>query len=681
MHIELYNNKLLNKLAVVALFVNIAFLLLYVFYDYRGLFHSDGAAKVLIAREIFDTLNFFPAEWSYVNGDLFVIFGHLLILPLLTFLSAGFLVHAISGAIFSLLILHSIWLVTGLATLPVWRRIAVVAVIASGISGFMAENLFGQVSYGVVVFFCCHLVYYSSRYINSEGVPNKKWVILLAGLLLLAYWANPKRAFVTYSLPLISALVWLLLSTTGSDRRKLLDVIGFSLVGAAAGGALHTATITKVNNVLGAANAQWLPYELILRNIKLSLKGIYAQLGGLPQAEVSLFTEVGLYAGLRFAVASLVIVMVPITIRRGTNSQNGKPKLLVLFAAFSLLFALFLQTTTSMPDMSDPIQSSRYLVPGVILCLIVLMMSEIDGSRPPVWALSIATVMAILGTGAYNTYRLSGLNSERVLAQSSGLNPERQQLIQLLAKNNLQYGYASYWNASVLSVLTDEKIRVRQIHIQNGMPVPMRHLSSNRWYHPAMWNGKTFLLLHDREAGLIDWRKMSQMGASPAEQHRYNGFVVFVFNENLARLLPGWDTRHEIPRNYLPSEGVLSQTGRLVKNDTDLGSVLIAEKGESGALHYGPYVDVDAGRYRATFDLTAERQSAPVVRIDVAAAPDQKVFGELLLDGSDKPQEIFFSLSEKRTMEFRVWALGGGRVVFRGVSLERIDKQDEAQLR
>lgn len=669
-------NKILEKILLISFFLNLLLLLIYIFHNYQGLFHSDSAAKVLIAREIFDTRSFFPNEWNYVNGDLFIIFGHIFIVPLLAFLPAGFAVHAISGGIFAVMILHGIWMITGLANLPVWRRIAVVAVIASGISGFLAENLFGQVSYGVTIFFCCHLIFYASKYLYPKEFPNKKWLILLVGIFILVYWANPKRAFVTYSLPLISALIWLFLSGVDLNRRNLLELIGASFFGAVVGGFLHVATITKVNNVLGAANAHWLPYELILRNIKLSLKGIYAQLGGLPQAGVSLFTEAGLYGGLRFAVASLVIVMVPIAIRRAMNNQTGKQKLLVLFAAFSLFFTFFLQITTSIADMSDPIQSSRYLVPGVVLCLIVLMMSEINRSHSPIWVLSIAIVMTFLGSSAYHTYWLSGLSSERNFVHSNELNQERRKLLEVLAKKNLQYGYASYWNAGALSVLSDEKTKVRQIQIHNGLPVPMRHLSSNRWYRPAAWNGKTFLLLTDSEANLIDWGKMSKIGAIPIEQHKTAGFSIFIFADNLARLLPGWDTRYEVPTKFLPMNGVLSQTGHLVEDAGGQGAMLVAEKGQSGALHYGPYVDVDAGRYRVTFDITAERQSAPVVRLDVAAAPDQKIFGELTLSASDGPQEIIFSLNEKRTMEFRVWALGAGKVVFRGVALERIGNWD-----
>ena len=120
----------------------------------------------------------------------------------------------------------------------------------------------------------------------------------------------------------------------------------------------------------------------------------------------------------------------------------------------------------------------------------------------------------------------------------------------------------------------------------------------------------------------------------------------------------------------------MSQVGRLVKSDTGSGYILVAEKGESGALHYGPYVDVEPGRYRVTFDVQAEQSTSAVVRIDVAAAPDQKIYSELVLTESKEPQKIEFNLEKPRTLEFRVWALGIEKVRFNGLTIERIDDLD-----
>ena len=275
-------NKLLTSFMMVFLITNLFFLIWYIFFGYQAFFHSDSATKVLLAREIFDSGRFFPQDWNYVNGDLFILFGHVIIIPLLAVLPAGFTVHAVSGFVFSGLILYGLWLITGLGDIPLWRRLAVVAIFAAGISGFIAENLFGQVSYGVVIFFCCYILYSSWRFLSAQGRQSLTWAALLTGLLILAYWANPIRAFLTYGLPLLASLVWLALFCEVQNKKKFLWLIGLTLGGAVAGYGLHSISIADLNNVKGAADARWLSFDLILRNFPLALKGIFAQLGGLP---------------------------------------------------------------------------------------------------------------------------------------------------------------------------------------------------------------------------------------------------------------------------------------------------------------------------------------------------------------------------------------------------------------
>jgi hypothetical protein len=667
---KLNSEKALTAFMLALLAVNVAFLLWYVFVGYQAHLHSDAANRVLFAREIYDTRSFFPKGWNYQNSDLPGFGPFVFVIPLLGLMPAGFTAHAISGAIFAGLILYGVWLVSGLANLPVWRRLAVVAVIASGNSYIVAENLYGQISYGLVVVFYCYIVFFASEYLSTEGKGKIKFAIPLVIIMLLVFWSNPNRAIVFYGLPFVTALGWLGYFFDTLDKRKYLNLFGLALLGAVGGIVLHRASLLELNVVTGAADARWLSFELILENIIPAIKGLYALLGGLPLAGASLFSKEGLYSSMRFIVASLTFILIPIAIKRTIISGNNKMKLVALFAACSLSLLLFFQLTTSIPDMSDPIQSSRYLVPGMVLSLVVVLMSPPERTRAPLWALSVALVSITFLLSAYDTYCRSDTNrSMQALAQPGQINPARRDLLPLLNEKNLRYGFASYWDSGVLSVLSNEKIRIRPIQLVNGLPMPMRWISSNNWYRPSAWQGETFLLLQDNDVELMDWKKMQQLGLVPKDYFRSNGFTIYVFSENISRSLHGWDSRYEEPARFLPSEGLLSQVGRLEKNAER--TVLVAEKGESGALHYGPYINVEPGRYRVTFDIRAAHHPGGSVRLDVVAGSDQKLYGEKTLTESNGPQVIEISLDSMRTMEFRVWALGNERVELRSVSIER----------
>lgn len=668
-YMKLHKTHLLTGIATLMLILNISLLLWYEFYGYQTIFHSDSAVKVLLAREIYDSGNFFPKDWNYANGDLFVVFGHIFVLPLLKFLPAGFYTHAISGTIFAGWILFTIWLIARLEDLPLWQKISILAVAASGISGFMAENLYGQVSYGVVLLFSCNIIYLSAKYITSKAEHRVVWTILLFFTMVFAYWANPKRAVVSYGLPLTAALIWILKDSSDQERRTLFKLFGLTILGALVGSALHTYVLSGVINVLRAANATWLPIDLIPRNIGYAIKGIFAQLGGLPPAGVSIYSLMGLYGMLRFALVFLIAYQVPFAIGRAISSKSTVVKVLALYATCSIALTFLLQTTTTIPDVGDPIQSSRYLVPGVILCLLTLLMAPPPNISMPMQKVSLTVIFLALSTGSFSNFLLSDLSSGNALAQPGQIDPSREQLLKALNQDGLHYGYSSYWNAGVLSVMSNESVRVRQVQISEGLPSPMRHLSANHWYEPKAWRGPSFLLLTKLEAPAIDWDKMKKLGLSPEKEFRSGNFYIYVFSKNIAESLPGWDTSYKNAALFLPSESTLRRTGQLEKENGN--TILTAHKGQRGVLHHGSRVDIEPGKYRATFDVMANYHPDGTARLDVVSISRRVVLSEMPVLESQSAQFIDFTINTRETIELRVWALGNETVRLKSMSLVR----------
>ena len=128
-----------KSLLLALLLINIYFIVYFIVFTNRNYFHSDSAVKNLLAQEIYETGQYFPPEWNYANGDLFVFFGHTFILPLLPFFQNSFSLHAVSGVFSAVLILVGTWCLAGVLTESFWGRLATVAVVSSGISGIMAE--------------------------------------------------------------------------------------------------------------------------------------------------------------------------------------------------------------------------------------------------------------------------------------------------------------------------------------------------------------------------------------------------------------------------------------------------------------------------------------------------------------------------------------------------------------
>ena len=148
-------------------------------------------------------------------------------------------------------------------------------------------------------------------------------------------------------------------------------------------------------------------------------------------------------------------------------------------------------------------------------------------------------------TSAYPAFVKMGISSKFDRSISVQRHNALDRLKDFLLENKLHYGYAKFWYAGVLSVLSDEKLLVRQIVTDHGLPMPDRWLSSNRWYRPSAWQGETFLLLTTQEEISVDWNLLERYHCKPIRKLSYEGFKVFVFPHNLSKYLSGWDRRSE----------------------------------------------------------------------------------------------------------------------------------------
>jgi hypothetical protein len=670
-----YAKKGVIPLLCIFLLLNIFLLSKYIFHEYLAYFHSDSAAKVLLAVEIYDRGDFFPKDWNYVNSDLFIVFGHVFIIPLLKFMMPGYEVHAISGFISALLIMLGVAALLGAMKVPRTRVIAVLAVVSAGFSGFVAENFYGQVSYGPAIYLTCFLLCSCIHFLDDGRIGSgRAWAGLFFVILFLVVWANPVRALVIYCIPLFCALAYPLICDTSISLRSknalkvLCCLLFFSII---VGGVLHILTLRGVNNVYGVAGAKWLSYDLMARNIGLLMQEFLAILGGIPPANDSVTSIWGIYFAARLMAALLIMVLVPFAVFRIFAKNSVIGKIPIIFSVIAFLIILFFQIFTSVPEMSDPIQSARYLVPSVFLLVLLTLVHPLDYKRDFIFSAALLAVFSVNIVSAYFNYFRSNINSQ-VSISSGEIIEGRAKFIEFLAENKLNYGYATFWNSGKNSVLSDGRSLIRQVLINGGLPMPMRHLSSNAWYLPDAWTGETFLMLNQEESKAIDWARMKRMGAVPYRVLKYEQFEFYVFKENIAGIIPGWDYEYRKEQSFRADPQSLTQVGKYIGSADNDGGVIVADKGARGAVHYGPYINVGAGNYVVTFNVDADFNEKGSVRLDVASAPDQRIINEITLDQMEKPFEMLVSVNKLRTLEFRVWALGEGKVSFKSVGIRRV---------
>ena len=655
---------------------NLLLLGYYLAIDYQYAVHSDSAVMNLLAQEIHDTGQFFPRGWNYANGDLWVWFPHTLIVALLPWLPNSYALHALSGAVTAALVLLGAWCVGGMLGQSRLARLVTLLVLSAGISANMAENLYGQAAYGVLFYLACFLAYSAWRMLRdgTHAGARRRWGALFALLVLLVFWSNPQRAAVFYGLPLILAGFSLLLlpgqpqAQLRLQRRRLWTLLALLLAALLAGTALHGHYVKLVGNS-GLAPATWLGFDGMVRNVLGTLRGLLSLLGGLPPEGGAVINAAGAWSALRLLAALALLGLLPWALRRAFRAPVQPAR--VFFAVFTLTSVginLLVALTTSLADMAVPEASARYLVPSLLCMLMLLTGLAVDHfhwRRP----LHMLALLALLVTGlsaplAYKVDNSPGyFNKDGVAAHSPYL-----QLAQYLQQQGLHYGYASFWNAGIISLLSEQRVQTRQITIENGLPMPVRHLSSDRWYEAVTWDGPTFLLLTFDESKAMNWEQVERYSGPPSRILNFHGCLIRIYPRNLAAVMPLWDPRQAVPLRFPVSAASLHGIGHLTDNDRALQS----EPGETGHLQFGPGRPTAAGRYLVHFDL--ETSGAGVHDfgvVDVTVNHGATVLAALPIRASGA-QRITLPLTlggPAGDLEFRVWSNAAGTIKTKGVDL------------
>jgi hypothetical protein len=168
----------------------------------------------------------------------------------------------------------------------------------------------------------------------------------------------------------------------------------------------------------------------------------------------------------------------------------------------------------------------------------------------------------------------------------------------------------------------------------------------------------------------MDWSLLASYAGRPTRTLRYGNFGIYVFPHNLAQVLPNWNVDLGKPLAIPLSPDSPRTIGRYSGSGTR--PAIIAAKGESGYLHFGPYMRLPAGRYRASFDVDANgADGSRLGVVDVTSQQSAQVHASREIVKAGKQRiELEFTLDKAvADLELRVFASGNGELKLLGISL------------
>jgi len=523
-------------LPLIFLVINCLLLIYYLFFTYAYYFHSDSASKILQAKEMLENHELFSPSWNSVNNDLLILSSHYFLLPILIFLKVSYFSYAMGALLSAILTVYSISYLLNTLEVDKRKKIIILALIIGGISIINAEDLFGHFAYGNFVTYACFLVSFSIRLLNEN---NKSKILYLLGInliFIIVFWSNPIRAIPTYLLPILLACLF---SINKFKKNNLLQfnnkliviilIIGISLLGSIIGYMLFSYSIKFLPMISSPANLKWVDSVYFYTNLQRVVEYIVEIMGGWPFSGTKILSLGGLYQGVRFLGGVLFIYLAFVFYKEINKNLEEKIFFLSVFAFSSFVIMACI-------IISSGLIGSRYLNCSLIFILISILAYDFDKNKK----INIikALMIAILISNSFYIYT----TTKPEISKRMGMYWDNQfnGITNFLIKENLNYGYSTYWRANSITVLSNEEVIIRAIEDIEGQPKPYRWLSSNRWYLPESHIGKSFILLTKEEAKKFNLQYLISNELLPIRELSYDNYIIYEFSENIAKKLPNW---------------------------------------------------------------------------------------------------------------------------------------------
>ena len=118
------------------------------------------------------------------------------------------------------------------------------------------------------------------------------------------------------------------------------------------------------------------------------------------------------------------------------------------------------------------------------------------------------------------------------MEKQSLTNKRLNELAQYLEENNLEYGYATFWQANIITMISDSNVKVRGISLSESGYKKRLYQTNKNWYEDIEDNDKYFVILTERE--MLEYYNNSDYNYETAQTIlKYESFNILVYDQNI----------------------------------------------------------------------------------------------------------------------------------------------------
>jgi len=271
--------------------------------------------------------------------------------------------------------------------------------------------------------------------------------------------------------------------------------------------------------ILVKPNISFATYDKLLINIKLLVESLLSLFGanffGLTLYKVTTF-----FTLIRLSVFISIFYIVIHTFKEFLKTKKYDINhLLSIMSIFTVLAFL-------LSNQPVDIYGIKYLTPFMIFGTIIFSTKvNIDKLRLKLpMPKPLLIVISFLLIEIYITTTIS-------LVKDVQPDKTYYQLASFLEKNNLKYGYGSYWDSSVITVATENKIKIRAVASGKSHIHPFMFVSKKDWYTNFKKLSKPFFILFDDSNwGNVNYKNCVNSFGKPSEVLKFQKFTILKYD-------------------------------------------------------------------------------------------------------------------------------------------------------
>lgn len=453
-----------------------------------NLMHSDTTAEVILSKLLADENKLISKNWFY-STEIRIVYSQLIMMPLFKIFTDYKLVKLLSIFIFYIILLWAYWMVMKRFSVKRSFGFLALALLLAPLSNEYLDMMYIGCFYTSQTI-CTYLVL---SYVVKKKEAKKNWLMQGVALSVAAFvlGLSGLRYLASLYLPLLMAACFILLMEKSADRtlsiRGILYVTVMTFF-AGCGFLVNKFYLAKEYSFDTTSEVTFVPLSEVPDRFLNSFKLMLEFMG---YREIQAVTPLGIVNVIKcLFLLAFVGVMIYLWKHR-MELLHRKERFLLYYFVFLFLINWYMLIFT------DVLMQYRYWLPvyviGVLLIAIFLQRAKFETSfQMPVFAVFLAVVV------------VSSLYGE--LWQDTKYNDceKRYAYLEFLESNDYDFGYATFWNASVTEYLTNGTIHVGCIGGDDWGAKPYEWLAPKYYYQKGFHEGKTFLLLaRTEEAGML----------------------------------------------------------------------------------------------------------------------------------------------------------------------------------